>query len=847
MIPQKTSLLVNRQLPEFVRDEYPIFQSFLEAYYEFLENKQTGVNNDLMTRAKEIRTISDIDESLDDFEVNFLDTYAKYFPIDSAVSKDFLLKNLMPFYLAKGSEKSFKFLFRALFDTEIKIKRLSENIIRASDGEWKIENKIRIDKGFSTYSDADGINKIFNVLYSAAADQFRVYVGGILQSSSLYYVQPEAYKITFYTAPTSGQEVEIFCDDFAQFDPNTLASREIIGTNSDATAITEKVVEEKINDIEIFAFFISTNNIKGTFTNGEEVTLTAFNPNDELLYVRGQTVSILKSIDITDGGKDYVVGDIVRIIGGQSGNFQITPSAIVSEVFRGLISKIIINYGGAGFFVGDTIEPLNVSNTALLLGIESVNTAGQFSDTLTSNTYTIYTDLISSINLSNTLSVSNYGFPANVIIAGENVSTVISDALSNTSFVSIGPISNVVILTSNASFAVTPLVDATPASLLISTTRVSIRDFGSLARFKINGGGINYARGDELVFTNTIPMALGIGAAAAVQSVNGTGSITSILFQPTRIRGTANVSNVSAVITGTNTIFTEDLRVGNRISVNNQIRIVSGITNNISATVNANLTYTSTNSKIGLLDVYPLGGQNYSNDKLPIVTISSVAGTGANVQVTTIFGDGEQLVPTSTRPPGEILSITILNPGRGFSQRPEIDLTQSGDGTATAVAVIEFPKVELPGRFLSSRGIISAEEMRIQAGNTYHDYAYTISGNIEFTRYKDIIKQLLHPAGSQNNAEWTDIISIDTRSNGISAVSNTKSVSGKVAITNTRIYVTGTNTKFNVANSLGILTVGSNIAIDNQIRIVNNIISNTNISVSVAFTSNSNSQDLIVL
>ena len=38
----KTSLLINRQVPEFVRDEYPTFINFLEAYYEFLENKQTG-------------------------------------------------------------------------------------------------------------------------------------------------------------------------------------------------------------------------------------------------------------------------------------------------------------------------------------------------------------------------------------------------------------------------------------------------------------------------------------------------------------------------------------------------------------------------------------------------------------------------------------------------------------------------------------------------------------------------------------------------------------------------------------------------------------------------------------
>ena len=34
--------------------------------------------------------------------------------------------------------------------------------------------------------------------------------------------------------------------------------------------------------------------------------------NDELIYIRGQTVSILKSIAVTDGGKDYVVGVFVQ-------------------------------------------------------------------------------------------------------------------------------------------------------------------------------------------------------------------------------------------------------------------------------------------------------------------------------------------------------------------------------------------------------------------------------------------------------------------------------------------------------------------------------------------------------
>ena len=44
----KTSLLVNRQVPEFVREEYPLFITFLEAYYEYLETKQGTQINDLI-------------------------------------------------------------------------------------------------------------------------------------------------------------------------------------------------------------------------------------------------------------------------------------------------------------------------------------------------------------------------------------------------------------------------------------------------------------------------------------------------------------------------------------------------------------------------------------------------------------------------------------------------------------------------------------------------------------------------------------------------------------------------------------------------------------------------------
>jgi len=130
----KTSVLINRQIPEYIREEYPTFIAFVEAYYEFLENKQGTNNNDLTSKAKDLRTNFDVDASINQFEDNFFNTYANLLPRDVSVDKATLIKNVLPLYLSKGSEKSFKFLFRMLFDEELDIIYPKNNVLRASAG-----------------------------------------------------------------------------------------------------------------------------------------------------------------------------------------------------------------------------------------------------------------------------------------------------------------------------------------------------------------------------------------------------------------------------------------------------------------------------------------------------------------------------------------------------------------------------------------------------------------------------------------------------------------------------------------------------------------------------------------
>jgi exosome complex RNA-binding protein Rrp4 len=115
---------------------------------------------------------------------------------------------------------------------------------------------------------------------------------------------------------------------------------------------------------------------------------------------------------------------------------------------------------------------------------------------------------------------------------------------------------------------------------------------------------------------------------------------------------------------------------------------------------------------------------------------------------------------------------------------------------------------------------------------------------VEFSKYKDILKGLLHPAGFKNYAEYP----INKNISLATTLSSAKSVevSGTVNV-NSSIYVTGTNTRFITANTRGILTIGSNVAVNNQTRTVNAIISNTQFTVSSAFTMSSNTQSLIIV
>lgn len=839
----KTSVLINRQLPEFIRNEYPLFQSFLEAYYEFLEQKQGTQKNDLVNAAKSLRTISDVDESIGDFENNFFNTFATLFPKDVAIDKALLIKKALPFYLSKGSEKSFQFLFRLLFGKEVDVIYPKDSILRASDGKWTTNKILRTTQNIFSYHKGNGNAKTFTLAQPVSISEIVVYVNNVVQTTGFYTLK-EYSRLVFNVAPANNAEIKVL---YLTFDVRSFENRKIIGDFSGASALIEtaskRVITDEINLGFPIELVVSKNSIVGTFADGEDLLVPLIDADGNIIDVRTETFSIVRKINVVDGGYNYRVGDLAIITGG---NPKKQALGEISAVFSGTIQFANVLDGGAIFTTTSNVT-LSPDNQVATIVVNEIDTSGEFG----ANTYVVATDLISN-HSSNLISSVDYGFPSPKI-ALQNASTRIADALTFQTL-TVGSIKSLSILNATGVATVAPILDANGAIFqpMTGSTERSVKSLKGIGRIDVITAGSGYVPGDEVVFGPNPLTTYGEGAAAVVGEVTTGGGVKRISMQQSRVTGTANIQVSNVTIVGTGTQFDTELIIGDRIIVNNETRIVNAIASATSINVNVAFSTTATGRKVGVYERYPVGGINYTQNNFPTVTISSPTGSGANIRIHSCVSDGEELSAAGTRKPGEILSVRVKDPGQAYQYDPAVFFQSEAGTGARGNVEIEEAITDSESYWRTSDSLLSSSDRRLQGQDYYINYSYVLSSQVEFSRYKDIFKQLVHPAGyinyswlnKENVLEKNVVTTATTTPFEIDELSYT--IAGTVNV-NSTIFVIGTGTKFNTANSLGYLSIGSNVAVNGVIRTVNSIISNTELTVSSSFNTLANAQTMIIL
>jgi hypothetical protein len=823
---ERISVLVPDQVPEFVREEYPKFVSFLKAYYEFLE-KSADTNNDLVNVSKQIREISDVDSSLDEFEQNFYNKFTSLLPRDTAVRKDILYKNISQLYRSKGSIESYKFLFRMLFGEEVDIIEPKNEILKASASVWSVENSVRIDPDiFYQKITGNGTKKTF-ILPSNAFNVKTVLINDVVTTS--YLVNKQYKKIIFNTAPSNGSIVKIYFDTF---DFDLLKNRKIIGSTSGATGIIESTAIGLISNRSIEDLFINSKNVIGNFENGEFCTSDIIDENGNVLLFEFLTSSSLKEITIVNPGSNYTPGQFLNISGGNADKEAV---AIIEEVFSGRIDTITVDKPGAGFISGGLIETINPR----FLVNGSIQTIDTTSINVTSS-YLVYSNTKIANVSSVAINAGNYNVPSKSGSAVTKDSRIF-EIFTNLRTFEVGGIKTCLVLPTSSGQVIdfAPTLDAKPLTYSTAGTAQDISRFNSLGGYRIVSAGSGYKAGDEIVFGNNPVETYGIGAAARVSLTGENGEILKIAFEPIRVQGTVNVSALNANVTGTGTVFNTDLIVGDQITVNGQIRTVQTIVSDTLLTCDSNFLYTSgpassptgnqTTPRLGVYNRYPTGGILYKQNNFPTITVQSTSGVGGQIVLDAVMGDGEILSGTSTKEPGGITRVKIIDGGRGYKYIPFINMTTTGDGQASLIAEIDRSFETFEGKWTTSDSIISSTERKIQGRDYYVDYSYVLSSKVEFRQYKRILKELLHPAGLVNYSRFK----IDATSNvshlSIIKVDASKTLSGRVNVQSGKVYVTGYGTNFETAYQKGYIKLGDAVDINGKIYILDQIVSASNI------------------
>ena len=136
---KKISSQVESQFPGFIREEGPQFVAFLKAYFEYMEQNGKAIN-----ASRSLRDNQDIDRTVDSFVEYFRKQFMIDIPKDVLADKRLLTKHIRDFYRTRGSQESYRFLFRALFNKEIDFYYPGDDILRASDGRWVQETRLRV-------------------------------------------------------------------------------------------------------------------------------------------------------------------------------------------------------------------------------------------------------------------------------------------------------------------------------------------------------------------------------------------------------------------------------------------------------------------------------------------------------------------------------------------------------------------------------------------------------------------------------------------------------------------------------------------------------------------------------
>ena len=775
----KTSIRVPSQLPSFINDDinYETFVAFLQAYYEWLElsdasNSASSIvnttdmgnmNEGPTSGLKNLSKYFDIDTTLDGFIQYYINDFLPFFPEDALADKNKVLKIARQLYKTKGTPASYKLLFRLLYNSDAEILYTGELVFRASSGEWYIPEYLKVKSDDQQWISQNVKNLR---LFGIQSKSFAVIENAVSTTTpskfNIYISQMERLFV-------SGETVKI-----------------VDSRNQDVYFLDGNVVVQSANT-QAYGASILTGKLVGSIS----------------------TISIDKSYR----GLKYKAGDPVVVYGGLADPAANGAKAFVAETTTGSIQRLNISKRGHGYrpypnsaikFIGgggsgaiaqiSTVDPTE-SATVTLLASDSIALRSHLR--LDADEYNFTANAQADVNCSianamNMLSFVTHPIDSILVQNGgggyTDIPRITADSLYNDDIPNSNLwVKNGTIYTSN--------VDG---SIPISSNTHILESAGILAPIQFtanNTTGFGYQANDKIIFSG----GQGVGAFANVTSVDSQGKIQTISYvtnyldtkkYPLGGMGYTNSSLPNVVVQSANTqAYGASIYVPGILGTG---AIFNASTDRIGSITKIGISqygedYVATpNVSFKVQDLIVTNVQNDITTIIPGTMIyqgydpDDYGSTATDIELTTYaaYVDSITLLKAGATDNDNIYNVRVYNyvgipnynlplsadtennpyPTMNFSNIYDssdlLDYTSFhngvktyGDSTARGVASFLNGLIFGQGRYLTTIGHPSSYS--VLQSSDYNDYTYILSVEAPITKYRDIVKKLLHPSGTR--------------------------------------------------------------------------------------------------
>jgi hypothetical protein len=654
-------------------------------------------------QARRLYDYRDIDNTLEEFLEFFQKKYLYGIPFNIIANKRFLLKRILDVYRSKGTIQCYRLLFKLIYNEDIEIYLPGRDILRVSDGTW---------------------------------------------------VEPKYLEVT------------------ANQDLSNYIGKTIIGVSSKVTAVVENFVRENYNNDIINILYIS--NVlpkRKDFSVNEKIVLFEDVDDTTAINLAPTLLGSLDKITVVNGGQNYNLGDVIKLV-----HRDIANNDVISFGIDGIlkVTKLSRGFGSLNFDVisggfGYTTNALTFVYKNTANGVGADFNVGTISST---EILKYNTDLVCEYSNLSIDSVA-YDFPLNPSgNLSSNIGTLFTYA--NQTFGTIFSLTN--ITTGNN-------YDAA-ANVFVRSTQLSKPLTGNIAYDTESNTVIGTSTIFDFIFANDDVIALQansfLSSTIEFAVVKNVVSNTELeLYGPPTLNSTASaVYRAAPTIIPSQFAFYEPEAFsanGSIIGENERIRAAPNTGNNVideavalnsgkgyveGEEVQAYL-YSSISNNILIVN----GGQNYAENDV-LLFVGGDPAVAANGYVTSVNGNGA------------ITAVNLLGAGSGYKEIPEIRVkSANGSGAIFSTTLNEFntesqivARIQKAGTgraqgyWSTTRGFLDSDKY-IQDSFYYQDYSYEIRVAQTLNKYKNIINETFHSAGSEIFGKYLKFLNESSLSN----------------------------------------------------------------------------------